>query len=100
MLGLRTKENPEFMDFFVLVQEEAKKQDSVFFLDYGCGDVLTINDIEYEDCVGWLIPSGMAKDFEQVFLNDDIGNEWSEFEAWVDWEQSPNGVLITIEILD
>ena len=100
MLGLRTKENLEFINFFKLVQEEAKKQDAVFFLDYGCGDVLTIGNIEYEDGVGWLIPNGVAKDFEQQFLNYSIGSEWDKFEAWLDWKQTSDRVSITIEMLD
>lgn len=31
MLGLRTQENNEFIKFFKLVQDEAKKSNKVFF---------------------------------------------------------------------
>ena len=36
--GLRTQENSKFLSFWKIVQEEASKRDSVFFLDSGEGN--------------------------------------------------------------
>lgn len=70
MKGLRTQENNKFLKFFKLVQEEATKIGSVFFLDCGQGNVFSNDQIECEGLFGWLIPKEKAEAFEPFFLNN------------------------------
>ena len=57
MQGLRTQENNEFIKFFKLVQDEVKKLNKVFFLDFGqCNDIL-FSGMEVDSLFGWLIPN-------------------------------------------
>lgn len=99
MLGLRTEENNEFLNFFKLVQNEAQKQNAVFFMECGCGDVLSEENIECEDCQGWLIPVEKAEEFNKLFLAENVDEKWDEFEAWADWKKTSNGIQVTVEIL-
>ncbi len=76
MIGLRTQEDNNFITFFQLVQKEAAKMDSTFFLDCGLGKIFKNAQIECEDMCGWLIPMEHTKEFEKIFLNnsEDVHN--------------------------
>ncbi len=56
MQGLRTKESIKFQKFFSIVQNEAIKRHSIFFLDAGDGNAFETTNLEGEDLMGWLIP--------------------------------------------
>ena len=60
------------------------------------------NGIEYEDCMGWLIPENLAERFEPEFMDqsadaDDEGTEWSRYAVFVDWHETADGVEIAVE---
>lgn len=82
MLGLRTQESEEFINFFKIVQDEAKKRNSVFFLDFGeCQDI-EFKNMVLEDLFGWLIPKEKVEFFEKIFLEDNIPEKWDEYCKW------------------
>ena len=83
MQGLRTREDERFVEFFNLVQKEARKKNCVFFLDFGeCKDIEFKNMI-IDDLFGWLIPQGKADNFETLFNNEKISREWDRYCCWV-----------------
>lgn len=49
MRGLKTQEGEKFIAFFRMVQEEARKHHSVFFLECGEGNDFSADSIEGED---------------------------------------------------
>lgn len=80
MRGLRTQENEAFLRFFNIVQQEAKKKDSVFFCDCGQGDESIKDGIECESMFGWLIPENDAERFEkEEFIPDRILESSNDF---------------------
>lgn len=82
MLGLRTKENNKFLEFFKRVQEEAKKKDRVFFMDFGqCKDI-SFEDMEIDDLFGWLIPLDQVNSFNKEFKENNISDKWDDFIIW------------------
>ena len=97
MVGLRTQEGSEFLKFFDLVQTEAKKLKSVFFLECGEGNDFVGDGIEGEDLRGWLIPEEEAKRFEKVWLEGDPGDEWEDNIAWAIWSGNTDKPEITIK---
>ena len=101
MLGLRTQENAKFIGFFKLVQEEANKQDAVFFLDCGQGKTFENNQMECEDLCGWLIPKEKVKEFEPLFVdNSDEVNKFDDFYTSVDFHIEDDTVNVIIENFD
>ena len=97
MKGLRTLENDKFNKFFELVQKEAKKQDSVFFLDCGGGNLFENASFECEDLFGWLIPQEKVNEFENLFLNQSSKqHEFDDFYCSVDFEIIDDNVSIII----
>lgn len=82
MQGLRTQENAEFLKFFECVQKEAEKLGKVFFLDFGQCDDTAFQGMETDRLFGWLVPTEKAEEFNRLFLNDNIAEEWDAFGAW------------------
>lgn len=87
MRGLRTQESKKFNRFFQMIQDEAAKIQSVFFADCGEGNDLVTDTLECEDMRGWLIPDAQADEFEKIFLNSDVGDEWLDLMCWAEWEK-------------
>ncbi|MDD2213470.1 MAG: hypothetical protein PHR21_02870 [Oscillospiraceae bacterium] len=82
MQGLRTKENPKFLNFFEQVQKEAAAIGCVFFLDFGeCKDI-PFENMEIDDISGWLIPNSQSSHFEALFSNDRDLGEFEKFYTW------------------
>jgi hypothetical protein len=101
MKGLRTQENNKFLKFFKLVQEEASKFDSVFFLDCGQGNVFSNNQIECEGLFGWLIPKEKVKEFEPFFLdNSEQQHAFDNFYTSVDFSIEGDTTNVIIKKLD
>lgn len=69
--GLRTQENDKFLNFWKIVQSEAQKNNSVFFLDCGDGNEIITEDFNAEDLFGWLIPNSKVSEFEELFNKND-----------------------------
>lgn len=83
MKGLRTEENDRFLRYFEIVQSYAKKQNSVFFMDFGQCDDIAFKDMELDCLFGWLIPSDMADNFEKIYLKSAVDDSWNDFYVWV-----------------
>ncbi len=83
MQGLRTQESIKFLEFFECVQKEAENLGKVFFLDFGQCDGTTFQGMETDRLFGWLVPKEKAEEFNRLFLNDNIAEEWDAFGAWV-----------------
>lgn len=97
MRGLKTQEGNKFIAFFKLVQKEAGKFHSVFFLECGEGNDFETEQIEGEDLRGWLIPEKQADQFEREWLKNHPGEEWKENIAWVLWHGRPEKPVIEIK---
>ena len=89
MRGLRTQEESKFKKFYQLVQESAKRKDSVFFLDAGDGNEFSTDEMSGENLLGWLIPEAEAKAFENVYESwGDIPDRWSDNYCAAKWENA------------
>ncbi len=83
MQGLRTKENERFIKYFEVVQAHANKQNAVFFMDFGQCDDIAFEDMELDCLFGWLIPSDVADNFENIYLSSKVDDKWDDFCVWV-----------------
>lgn len=91
MVGLRTWEGEKFERFFALVQNEALKQGSVFFLDAGEGHIFENENMEYSDLRGWLIPVEKAEEFNKEYMKKQGDPEgWYDYFCWEEWENEEN----------
>ncbi len=100
MRGLRTQEGEKFEAFFSIVQKEAAKKHSVFFLDCGEGREFFREDMEGEDLRGWRIPEDKADQFEQEWrngLNESQWDEWQDFMEWVEWHPPLAKLTVSFE---
>ncbi|MBE6598912.1 MAG: hypothetical protein E7638_05670 [Ruminococcaceae bacterium] len=86
MQGLRTQETNKFKKFFSIVQDAAKKNGCVFYLDAGDGRDFETDSLEGEDLMGWLIPERMAEEFEPIWKRGLVSDDWSEYFGFAIWE--------------
>lgn len=105
MRGLRQRNDPEdywdskegkgLIKYMHLVQSEAKKQNSVFFLDCPTGNELSKDETLYVEARGWLIPEDLSNDFEKIWFegNEAVGKEWLDYIRWAEWKQKPDGTI-------
>ena len=95
MRGLKTQETPKFVKFFSeVVQREAMRQGSIFFLEAGDGREFENEEIEGEDLQGWLVPLQMADQFEKRWREGVIEEKWMEFFCWAIWKKDTQGIGI------
>lgn len=97
MLGIRTQETEKFNSFMELIQSKASAEDKVFFVDAGEGRTMETDQIECEDLTGWLIPQSKTEEFQPIWENDEVDDEWIEFFCWAEW--SENNGLVSIEFV-
>lgn len=98
MRGLRKQENKKFENFFKLVQDEAAKNNSVFFLDCGQGYVFENDLFECEDMCGWLMPEAKADEFTPIFMTDsDNQHEFDDFYVYVGFKVNGDSIEIQID---
>ena len=98
MRGLRTKEDAKFTRFFQIVQDEANKQNCVFFLDGADGNELIEPDMEISDLMGWLIPEDQADEFEEHWsAHSEIPDRFEDCFLWAEWEKKDGRVIITFK---
>lgn len=95
MQGLKTREDKKFDKFWDIVQETAKRQNKMFFLDCGEGREFFLDDMEGEDLRGWLIPLNKVAEFEPDWKNNEVSDKWVDNIFWAEWNNT-NGV-ITVE---
>lgn len=103
MRGLQGWSDAKFDKFFELVQEEAAKSDSIFFVFAGEGNDFETEQISMEDLSGWLIPNNMADAFERDWLEDKFSDkmqQWEDYFAWVEWAIVGGKVVVNLNILD
>lgn len=96
MQGLRTQENSDFIRFFEMVQNEAHKHKSVFFLDCEEGDDGIVGNTQVCRLSGWLIPQNRASEFESVWKKEMEDDTWADFFCFVDWKDE-DGLKITFD---
>lgn len=94
MVGLKTQENIQFEKFFELVQEKAKEDNCVFYLESEDGNDSTFDEMEICDLWGWKIPTDKAKEFEKIWLKDEVYDDWIDYFLAVEWDISNNKVDI------
>lgn len=99
MQGLRTLEGEKFERFFALIEKEAEKSDTVFFLDSGEGHDFEKDDIEGENLSGWLIPKDKTKDFEAAYIAWQDLSDWVDYYAWASWENEEDKIVVSVELL-
>lgn len=66
MQALRTEENDSILRYFEVVQDYAKKQNSVFFMEFGQCDDIAFEDMKLDSLSGWLIPNDMADNMLKI----------------------------------
>ena len=77
--GIRTAESRPFIEYFLLIQEEAGKKEAVFFLDTEEGHVLPHPTMEVENLSGWLVPFEKADEFENIWWDNKENDDWVEY---------------------
>lgn len=101
MQGLRTQESEKFEKFFELVQNAAKQNGFVFFMDCGQGKIFENNEFECEDLCGWLIPKDDASKFEKIFIEEsEQQHDFDDFYCYVDFSIDDKSGKIQIDIDD
>lgn len=93
MQGLKTQEKSKFLNFFSIVQETAKNNNCIFFLDAGDGRGFENEKFEGEDLMGWLIPQNLSVDFEKIWLDDNVSDDWSDYYVWAVWENETSPTI-------
>lgn len=86
-------ESNKFNAFMELVQKEARKKNSQFFISSGEGHDLITKTVEGEDLFGWLIPMDRTTEF----IYEKSGNhfceeKWERFEIFAIWKLE-NGIV-------
>lgn len=94
MLGIKTQESSNFIKFFEIVQNTAKHEDKVFFLECEDGNSADVNDMDVCDLQGWLIPKDNVEQFESVWKADEVDDEWSDFFVFAVWEKEDDGIIV------
>ena len=97
MRGLRTQEDDKFLNFFSIVQEAAKKKQSVFFGYSGEGHDIRMAEFEGEDLFGWLIPEEKADEFEKQYQAFDVSSKWDPFYIFANWYPDGESIRIAFE---
>ena len=89
------RQEEKFERFWNLIQKQAEKENSKFFMDCGEGREIETDEISGEDISGWLIPMSQAAEFEKEW-----GKEDPKLDAWDDRlciaEWSKVGAQVTI----
>ena len=101
MRGLKTQESAQFNRFFQMIQDEAEKQDAVFFAFAGEGHELNLSNLEGEDMTGWLIPKNQLDSFEPEWSKDNslvALEKWEEYFVWAEWSMQDKKVSISFKI--
>ncbi len=96
--GLRVQENDKFLKFWKIVQEEASKHNSVFFLDSGEWNEIETAEINAEDLAGWLIPKDKASEFDilfKAFENKTISDRFDDFYMIASWKRNKDSFSVS-----
>lgn len=97
MLGLKTQESNKFIEFMKIVQDEARKHNSIFFLDSGDGRDFETDHVEGEDLQGWLIPENKADAFKAIWEAGNADDDWVGFFCFATWENSNGNITVQFD---
>jgi hypothetical protein len=103
MRGIKSQKSDRFYRFFQLIQDEAARQNAVFFVFAGEGNDIDLPELEGEDMSGWLIPQDRVAEFEPAWTKDHSMSaleQWSDFFTWAVWEEHGGTVTISFETYD
>lgn len=94
--GIKTENDlrdARFVNFFRIVQDEAKREGCVFFLLAGEGHELITDDLDGENLSGWLIKHNEADAFEKQWASgmDSIDEEYTGDIRFSKWSIGRNG---------
>lgn len=91
----KLEENDKFNRFWNLIQEEASKDNSKFFMDSGEGNELITEEFEGEDFSGWLIPVNSISTFERDWKSDNAHQDtWDDFYCYAEWKEENGAIKI------
>ncbi len=81
------------------MQNAARDEGSIFFLDTGEGRDIILPDMEGEDLSGWLIPAELADSFRLAWENFGADlSDWDEYARLAVWRQSADVLQITFQV--
>ena len=104
MRGLPEPEDDKFLRFFTLVQEAAKEQGAIFFLETGDGHDFHNDEMEGEDLCGWLVPEAEADEFEAIWKKNphdlDALEAWEDVLGFAEWEMADGKIKIQFKFYD
>ena len=104
MRGLPEPEGDKFLRFFTLVQEAAKEQGAIFFLETGDGHDFENDEMEGEALFGWLVPEAEADEFEAIWQKNphDLKalGKWYGVLGFAEWEKVDGKIKITFNFYD
>ena len=83
-LGFVGDETPEFLKFWDIVQDAAKRKNAVFIIYSLEGHSFAMEGIEGEESSGWLVPIEEAENFANIWRktrdkNDLFDLPWGEY---------------------
>ena len=80
-----------------MIQSAAEAKGAVFFADAGDGNDFETPTLEGEDMMGWLIPTDKANEFEPMWEQSDVSDEWSDFFVWAVWKRDGDKIKVEFE---
>ena len=80
-----------------MIQSAAEAKGAVFFADAGDGNDFETPTLEGENMMGWLIPTDKANEFEPMWEQSDVSDEWSDFFVWAVWKRDGDKIKIEFE---
>ena len=83
----------KFDAFMEIVQSEARKKGSRFFISSGEGHELITETLECEDLFGWLIPLDRERIYQRKSkkFNEE---KWEQFEIFAIWEKEEKKIAV------
>ncbi len=91
-------EKDKFDAFMEIVQSEARKKGSRFFISSGEGHELITETLECEDLFGWLIPLDREKEFISEKIEKKFNEEkWEQFEIFAIWEKEGEKIFVRFQ---
>ena len=94
MPELKSQEE-KFERFWGLIQEQAEKESSKFFMDCGEGREIETDEISGEDISGWLIPMDQVSEFEKEWKKEESKlDAWDECLRIAEWSEAGGQISI------
>lgn len=94
MIGLRTSESESFNRFFEIVQDKARTEGCIYYLESGDGNDAIIYGMEVCDLWGWLVPYDKCAEFERIWINHQEDDDWIDYFISAEWEQDVDGKVL------